>query len=155
MPAFSVTVDGTTETVLLLGRFEATARKEISRVVQRSTLNIHRRARRRLTEEKAVDTGRALASISWIRVGLDGLVSVDVEYGKYIEFGTAPHFPPPAALAGWARRHGMAGMEFVIARHIAQVGTPARPFLYPSYMEEIPVFQAALSAAVIAATRAG
>lgn len=151
MPTFSVKVDGEQDVIIALRALDTNARKNVARAVQVSTLNIHRRARRRLTEEKAVDTGRALSSISWIRVGLDGVVSVDAEYGKYIEFGTAPHFPPPSALAGWARRHGMAGLEFVIARGIAERGTPARPFLYPSYMEEIPIFQAAVAAAIVSA----
>lgn len=148
---YSVTVTGADAVISNMRAIDTKARKNVTRAVQISTLNIHRRARRRLAEEKAVDTGRALSSITWIRVGMDGLVSVDAEHGKFIEFGTAPHFPPPSALAGWCRRHGMAGMEFVVARAISERGTPARPYLYPSYMEEVPVFQAAVAAAIISA----
>lgn len=153
---WSVNVDGAAELTIQLGARNKAIVQGVRRQVQISTLSIHRRARQKLRDEKAVDTGRALSSISWIRVGLDGLVSVDAEHGKYIEFGTAPHFPPPSALAGWARRHGMAGMEYVIARKIARDGTPARPFLHPAYQEEIPIFRAAVAVAIIrGATAAG
>lgn len=146
-------VDGQRETIAALGRFQFTATTGVKAAVAKSTLSIHRRARQKLTAEKAVDTGRALASIRFLILGLFGQVSVDADYGKWIEFGTGPHFPPPASLAGWARRHGMAGMEYVIARGIAEHGTPARPFLYPAFAEESPAFQAAIAAALLTAAR--
>lgn len=151
MPAgtFTVRVEGAHEAVFALRAMDTGVRRNVARAVQVSTLNIHRRARQKLRDEGAVDTGRALASIAWIRVGLDGVVSVDATYGKYIEFGTGPHFPPLDALREWCRRHGMAGLEFVVARHIARVGTPARPFLHPAYQEELPVFRAAVGAAIL------
>ncbi len=151
--SIGIDVDGQRETIAALGRFQFTATTAVKSAVAKSTLSIHRRARQKLTQEKAVDTGRALSSIRFLILGLYGQVSVDADYGKWIEFGTGPHFPPPAALAGWARRHGMAGMEFVIARKISQEGTPARPFLYPAYAEETPAFQAAIAAALISAAR--
>lgn len=151
--AIGITVDGHRETIAALGRFDLFATQGVKAAVAKSTLSIHRRARRKLTQEKAVDTGRALSSIRFLLLGLYGQVSVDADHGKWIEFGTGPHFPPPQALAGWARRHGMAGMEFVIARKISQVGTPARPFLMPAYQEETAAFQAAVAAALISASR--
>ncbi|HEX6956258.1 MAG TPA: hypothetical protein VF156_15395 [Agromyces sp.] len=151
--SIGIHVDGQRETIAALGRFQFAATTGVKAAVAKSTLSIHRRARRKLTEEKAVDTGRALSSIRFLILGLYGQVSVDAEHGKWIEFGTGPHFPPPAALAGWARRHGMAGMEFVIARKISEVGTPARPFLFPAYSEETPAFQAAVAAAIVGAAR--
>lgn len=59
-------------------------------------------------------------------------------YFEVAEVGQAPlgkakqHFPPPSALAGWARRHGFgtsAGALFVLARSIARRGFKGRFFM--------------------------
>lgn len=52
-------------------------------------------------------------------------------YAPVMEYGRRPgaRMPPPAALSGWARRHGMAGQEFVLARSIARRGIKGRFFL--------------------------
>lgn len=52
-------------------------------------------------------------------------------YHTVMEEGRKPggKMPPPAALAGWAARHGMAGMEFVLARSIARRGTKGRFYM--------------------------
>lgn len=63
---------------------------------------------------------------------LRGRVGTPLEYGRYVAFGTKPHFPPPEALAGWAKRHGMEGAEYAIALKIAEEGTEAQPFLRPA-----------------------
>lgn len=48
----------------------------------------------------------------------------------YVQFGTRPHWPPPGALAGWARRHGFGpGGDYLVRRKIAKYGTKAQPFL--------------------------
>lgn len=77
-----------------------------------------------------IDTGRLRSSIT---TGVDtafmplwSKVKTDVTYGVYMEMGTRPHWPPPGALAGWARRHGIS--EFLVARAIARKGTKARKF---------------------------
>ena len=56
-------------------------------------------------------------------------------YGLFVEVGTRPHFPPPAALEGWVRRRlGIASdrevreVAFLIGRKIARAGTPGRFF---------------------------
>lgn len=41
----------------------------------------------------------------------------------FVERGTRPHWPPIAALAGWARRHGR--NAFLVARAISRYGTRA------------------------------
>jgi hypothetical protein len=77
--------------------------------------------------ETPVDTGELRASITdEVRVEgnvIVGVVGTVVGYAPHVEFGTAPHFPPPAALAGWARRHGV--NPFLVARAIAKRGTKA------------------------------
>jgi hypothetical protein len=56
-------------------------------------------------------------------------------YGLFVEVGTRPHFPPPAALEGWVRRRlGITNdrevreVAFLIGRRIARVGTPGHFF---------------------------
>ena len=45
-----------------------------------------------------------------------------IGYAPFVEFGAKAHFPPPAALKGWAARHGFPRSprgEFLVARAIA------------------------------------
>ncbi|MBU1173636.1 MAG: HK97 gp10 family phage protein [Proteobacteria bacterium] len=82
-----------------------------------------------------VDTGRLRASITPdVEVGAKevvGVVGSNVVYAPYMELGTRPHWPPPGALAAWARRHGVS--EYVVARAIAARGTKERRFLRGSF----------------------
>ena len=55
------------------------------------------------------------------------------QYGLFVEVGSRPHFPPPAALEGWVRRRlGITGereareIAFLIGRKISRLGTPGR-----------------------------
>lgn len=96
--------------------------------------------------ETPVDTGRLRASVTNdVRMeGRDviGILGSDVSYAPGIEYGTGtqsdgtggkgvPHFPPPAALHEWGRKHGFgANAGFIIARAIARAGglRPRRMF---------------------------
>jgi HK97 gp10 family phage protein len=81
-----------------------------------------------------VDTGNLRRSLTHEVVAggqtVTGRVGTNAPYGRYVEEGTRPHFPPVAALAGWARRHG--AEPFVVARAISRRGTRARPYLKPA-----------------------
>lgn len=57
-------------------------------------------------------------------------------YGPDVEYGTRPHWPPVAALAGWARRHGVS--PYAVAASIAKHGTKAQPFMRPSFRQAAP-----------------
>ena len=46
------------------------------------------------------------------------------KYALYVERGTRPHWPPIAAITGWAERHGIP--PFLVARAIAKHGTIKR-----------------------------
>lgn len=99
----------------------------ILRAYQRATLLVQRTAK----QLAPVDTGQLRASItpdvrqSWNRV--QGVVGTNVVHGPFMELGTRPHWPPLAALATWARRHGTTA--FVVARAIARKGLKARRYL--------------------------
>ncbi|MGH9784573.1 MAG: hypothetical protein ACRD88_10330 [Terriglobia bacterium] len=64
------------------------------------------------------------------------------QYGIFVEVGTRPHFPPPAAIESWVRRRlGVTNdrqareLAFLIGRKIARTGTPGR-FLFERALEE-------------------
>lgn len=67
----------------------------------------------------SVDTVRP--SVYEMVLGVEGEAK---KYGIFVERGTRPHFPPIAAVADWARRHGI--KPFLVARAIARHGTIKR-----------------------------
>jgi hypothetical protein len=100
---------------------------------------VQAQAKRNITDAPAVDTGQLRASVK-IESFSDGFarrVGTDLEHGKYVEYGTGPHFPPLEPIREWARRHGLPeSAAYPIARAIAQRGTPAKPWLYPAFEQE-------------------
>ena len=94
------------------------------------------RVQRSARKDAPVDRGRLRQSIATeVRecgLNVRGAVGSAVDYAPYVEFGTAPHWPPLSALQPWAERHGFppgrAG-AFLVARSIAQTGTPETRFL--------------------------
>jgi HK97 gp10 family phage protein len=78
-----------------------------------------------------VDTNVLKASIMPKVISRDkmttGVVGSNVHYAPFMELGTRPHWPPLAALEGWARRHGTTA--YVVARAIARRGLKPRHYL--------------------------
>jgi hypothetical protein len=64
----------------------------------------------------------------------------NLSYSVYVEFGTRPHFPPLAALAGWASRHGFGDNVYLVGLAIARHGTPAFHFLRDAVQSSEPEF---------------
>ena len=60
--------------------------------------------------------------------GLEGAVVNNQIHMAVLDVGRTPGAkpPPPAALAGWARRHGFTGSLFVLARAIGRKGWKTR-----------------------------
>lgn len=103
--------------------------REAVKVMERAVLVVERDAKK----NAPVDTGRLRSSIthavqttSAFMPRLQGIVGTSVMYAPYQELGTgvfvgeSPYFPPPSALAGWARRHGM--NPYLVARAIFEKG---------------------------------
>ena len=89
---------------------------------------------RSLTREITQEAGRQVGSVF--------LAPPADQYGIFVEVGTRPHWPPPAAIEGWVRRRlGVTSdrqareLAFLIGRKIARVGTPGR-FLFERALEE-------------------
>src|SRR3990167_4093527 len=91
-----------------------------------------------------VDTGRLRASINnKVEIGTGrarAIIGTNVTYAPYQEFGTAPHFPPLAAMQPWARRHGFppgnAG-AYLVARAIAQHGTKGKFYMKKGFEQSL------------------
>lgn len=100
----------------------------VSRFLDRGAIFIQSRAR----ENAPVDRGQLRN-----RIGVEKpttrsrRIGPNLPYGEFVETGTRPHFPPPAALDGWAKRHGFPN-GFVVARMIARKGTRAQPYMGPA-----------------------
>lgn len=97
-----------------------------------------------------VDTGRLRASITpevtTTGETVQGVVGSNVKYAPYVELGTRPHWPPIAALEVWARRHHTSA--FLVARAIAQRGTPAREYLQHAFADNKDKIEARFNKAI-------
>lgn len=109
---------------------------EVKQEVYASGVDIQREAKEELREMGAWDLGNAANSImvDLEDQGFTARIEVQAPYGSHIEYGTRPHFPPPDALEGWAKRHGF-DSAWPICKAIAKRGLKARPFLVPAYLE--------------------
>lgn len=79
----------------------------------------------------AVDTNELIQGMHYKLSpnGLESTIKPSDKADKYaaaVEYGTKPHFPPIAALQGWADRHNIP--VWVVARKIARDGTEPRHF---------------------------
>lgn len=135
--------------------------QQLSRVVNRTAINIHRKAR----QAAPVDEGLLRSSIKTRTEGngLTGVVSVDVFYAPYIEFGTKSQVRVPpgledaaaqyrgnpgrggrdtkVAIYEWARRKGIAQEAwYPIFLKIITQGIKPHPFLYPAAKSERPKY---------------
>ena len=82
-----------------------------------------------LDKKHGKDTGKLQSSIRYSIQGDELTISM-AEHGRYLEFGTPPHFPPVEELKGWcARKWGDENLAYVLANHIAKFGTRPFPFI--------------------------
>lgn len=87
-----------------------------------------------------VDEGKLRAS-SQIRMeqgphGPVGTLTFTEEHAIFVHEGTRPHWPPFAAVARWASRHGFPG-PYLVAKAIALNGTKSVPFLWNALSEVV------------------
>lgn len=132
-----VTVDVTGEKEILraLQRLSVEKKKRVKGEVYASGLDVQREAKEKLRDQRTWDEGNLANSImtDFKQAGMVAEVGPEAPYGPYVEFGTKPHFPPPDALEGWAKRHGF-DSAWPICLAIARRGTPARPFMFPAWL---------------------
>jgi len=93
-------------------------------------------ARANITHIDAFDTGELFESVEVHESpkGMQVVVFSSAKHAPFIEFGTAPHFPPLDKIRAWCARKGIPeSAAYPIARAISERGTPERPWLYPAY----------------------
>jgi hypothetical protein len=133
MVALTIDVHGADELAARMGKAASgVIPSQTKTAMETSLLLIEGDARRGVRR----DSGRLQNSITHRISGgggnLTGEVGPSVKYGIYVERGRRPGRPPPvAAVAGWARRHGI--NPFLVARAIGRKGVRAAPFLLPAY----------------------
>lgn len=144
---FSTKVTGAEETQRRIERLLKIAPQLTKNAVNEHALNIEAQAKRNITDAPAVDTGRLRSDVhvETFSGGFAKRIGTSLGYGKWVEHGTGPHFPPVEPLKEWARRHGMPeSAAYAIALAISRRGTPAKPWLFPAYEQERPKFEAVI-----------
>jgi len=130
--AMRLELRGAEELTAALARSPQVVRLTQAEAMTAALLLVERDARRNVRQ----DTRRLMNSITHsLRTEpnrLVGRVGPSLRYGLYVERGTRPHWPPIAALQGWARRHGV--NPYALQRAIGRRGTRPRPFLVPAYL---------------------
>jgi hypothetical protein len=124
-------LEGADRLAATLARSPRVVAAEEARAMTASLLLIEGDARRNVRH----DTRQLMNSITHRQrergQTLIGEVGPSLRYGLYVERGSRPHFPPVAALVGWARRHGVS--PYAVQRAVGRRGTRARPFLAPAF----------------------
>lgn len=113
---------------------------ELTKVLEKYAQEFEAVTKRKLIDNDNVATGDLLRSIS-ARVEMDGYIYTvyldSLEYLKYLEEGTRPHFPPIAPLMKWVRAKRLPSRDntgdkrlpsekqiaFAVAHKIAEEGT--------------------------------
>lgn len=130
-----VEVIGDKEIARALQQMSEEKRKSVKGEVHASGIDVQREAKEALRDQKTWDLGNLANSIivDPVEGGMAAEVGPTAPYGPYVEYGTRPHFPPPDALEGWARRHGFSS-TWPICKAIADRGLPAKPYLIPAWL---------------------
>lgn len=130
MSEYRIEMQGYEKTVEGMDKCTKALDKKLREVVKETARKIERKQK----ELAPMDMGQLRASIRAEYSG-DGLSAEigpeDTVQARTMEFGRKPgsKMPPPELLAGWAKRHGMEGAEYVIARSIAKKGIRPKRFI--------------------------
>lgn len=118
---------------------------EVGRVLSEYAKRYEELIKRKIQDEDMIATGNLLASIS-TEVIVDGVIYKVVlnslEYIKYLESGTKPHYPPQEPIIKWIRAKKLPTKDycggdlptekqlaFLIQRKIGLFGTEERPIM--------------------------
>lgn len=134
----SISVTGLKEIQQEVVRMSKRQRENLRKETHATGLDVQRKAKEKLKSMGAWDLGNLANSIMTDMVASGEICEVGPQapYGPYVEYGARPHFPPPDALEGWAKRHGFES-AWPICKAIAERGLKARPYLHPAYEEII------------------
>ena len=137
----TLTTEGFKELQRELKKMTEVQVEQFKKEVYASGLDVQRKAKENLKGMGAWELGNLANTILVDRVdgGKNAEIGPTAPYGPYVEYGTKPHFPPPDALEGWARRHGM-DSAWPICVAISKHGTPAQPYLQPAFEDVVEDF---------------
>jgi hypothetical protein len=116
--------------------------REAALVLQRAVVE-------QITFQRLVDRGLLRNSVQVTPTATGATVAVTAPHAAPLEYGTRPHFPPVAPLEEWARRHGMPGAGFAIARKISIEGTPPERYFAKALSKAIPRMAGAIATAMV------
>lgn len=130
----SIALSGVKELDKALKRMAEKKKEKFKGEVFATALDIQKRAKENV--RKSWDMGNLANSIliNLVDQGMNAQISPEAPYGVYVEYGTKPHFPPPDALEGWARRHGF-DSAWPICIAINKRGLKPKPFLIPAFLD--------------------
>ena len=114
-----------------LAQYPQRAAQELRTAMTTGLLLLEADQRSHVAQDTRVLMNSITHTIEGSGTSLTGRVGPGARYGLFVERGRRPgRYPPMAAIAGWARRHGIP--PFLVARAIARRGTRAQPFVAPS-----------------------
>lgn len=129
----TVRVQGVTELQHSLAGAPATLEAEAQRTMQAALLLLESDMRRHAPRDTGQLAGSIHHTITGTGASLTGHVGPSARHGLWVETGRKPgKYPPIAALAGWARRHGIEN-PFLVARAIARRGIKPHPYIEPAW----------------------
>jgi hypothetical protein len=132
----SVKTKGEKAIMRALERLSKEKKRKVIGEVYASGIDLQQAAKDKLKANRSWDLG-FLANSIIVDLSIDKMIAEvgpTAAYGIYVEFGAKPHFPPPDALEGWARRHGF-DSAWPICKAIARRGLPAKPYLFPAWLK--------------------
>ena len=119
-----VKIEGVKPLVYRLNRvYENVSGPEMVAAVQQAVALTLRELRIKAPSDQGILRAGTVMGVSTVLSGVRGIVGVPAKYGPFQERGTVPHWPPLAALEGWARRHGTTA--YIVCRAIARRGNVA------------------------------
>jgi phage gpG-like protein len=123
-----------------LGGMPAAIRTNVGKELFRGAVAIQAGAKRRLTANKSVDTGRLRNSIAVDSTPdlLHHRIGTNVKYAKRIEFGFRGTVQIPEHNVRAHTRRGKPVKAHTRSAHTQQVNQAAKPYLFPAFEEERP-----------------
>lgn len=133
MPEKSVTVEGVDEIINSFRGAGSVLHTESEKWFRSLSNYAVKQAQIHLLNKGAVDTNELIQGIHYEMSTSSNSVQSEIKpspaadkYAAAVEYGSRPHWPPIAALQGWADRHDIP--VFLVARAIALHGTKPRHF---------------------------
>lgn len=125
----NIRLDGLERAIRNIQDYEVAKKEEVKNIVKETAFKIQANAK----QKAPVDSGTLKRSID-VDIANDELsakVFTNLEYAPHVEFGTAPHkikVKDASVLSNGSQ---------VFGKEVNHPGTPAQPFLFPAYEEEM------------------